>query len=164
MTFFSCEKIDELLTFELEQTSTTTIPAVLSVPNPLEIDLPIPAVETNSSNTFENNNTKAEYVKDVKLKTLRLEITSPEDKTFSFLEEIHIFISTNNSNSIELAWATDIPSDAKKIDLTTTDKNLDEYIKNDTYNLDVKVTIKEVLLNDVDLDVNMTFQVTADPI
>ena len=163
LSIFSCEKVDKLLTFEFNQTTSTTIPAVLSIPiSP--IDIPMPAIETNSENTFENNNTKAEYVKDVKLKKLNMKITAPEGKTFSFLEEIHIYISTTENNKIELAWANQIPSDANQIELTTTGKDLDVYIKSKTYNLDIKATIKEILLNDVDLDVAMTFEVTADPL
>jgi hypothetical protein len=163
LSLFSCEKVDELLTFQIEQTTTATIPAVLYVPI-VPIDIPMPAIETNSDDTFENNNTKAEYVKDIKLEKLNMKITDPDGKTFSFLEEIHIYISTTEHNKIELAWTSQIPSDANEIELTTTDKNLDVYIKSKTYNLDIKATVKEILLNDVGLDVSMTFEVTADPL
>ena len=160
---FSCNKVDDLLTFEFDQKVSTTIPAVANIPE-FPVSIPIPSIETNSSETFENNNTKAEYVKEIKLKRMSMTITAPENQTFSFLEEIHIFISTNEDNKIELAWATDIPQDAKKITLSTTDKNLDTYVKSDTYDLDIKATVREVFFEDVDLDVDMTFQVTADPL
>ena len=160
LSIFGCEKVDKLLTFTFEQQTSVTIPAVAAIPvSP--IDIPIPSITTNSSSTFENNNTSADYVKDVKLTKMTMKITAPEGKKFSFLDEIHIFISTNSENKIELAWKTDIPDDVDEIELDVTDKNLDTYIKSDQFDLDVKVTIGEILLHDVDMDMNMTFKVTA---
>jgi hypothetical protein len=103
-------------------------------------------------------------VKDVKLKNMKMTITAPEGKKFSFLDEIHIFISTNSDDKIELAWKDNISSDASEIELNVTDKNLDTYIKGEKYNLDIQATISEVLLHDVDMDIDMTFQVTANPL
>ena len=45
-------------------------------------------VTTNSSAEFENNKTKASLVKDVKIRSLKLSITDPSDKTFTFLKSI----------------------------------------------------------------------------
>lgn len=161
LSIFGCKKVDKLLTFTFDQQTSVTIPAVAAIPvSP--IDIPIPSVTTNSSSTFENHNTSAEYVKDVKLTKMTMKITAPEGKKFSFLDEIHIFISTNSDNKIELAWKTNIPDDVDEIELDVTDKNLDTYIKSDKFDLDVSATIGEILLHDVDLDMNMTFQVTAD--
>jgi hypothetical protein len=86
-----------------------------------------PEVTTNSSAEFENNNTKADLVKDVKLKELTLTITDPTAKTFSFLKSIHLYISTDSNDEIELAFKDDINSTSSTITLTTTAAKLDKY-------------------------------------
>ncbi|MEA3494854.1 MAG: hypothetical protein U9R42_02345 [Bacteroidota bacterium] len=161
--FIKCDKLDEALTFYVEQTTTTTIEKVFSIPG-LPIDIPIPTIPTNSTNDFENHNTKAELVKDVKLNELTLTITNPTDKTFSFLGSIHIYISTNSEDEIELAWKDNISSVAQSISLELTDEKLDKYLKSSTYSLRTEAGIKEILLQDVDLDVFLKFKVTADPL
>jgi hypothetical protein len=57
-------------------------------------------VTTNSN----NNNTKADLVKDVTLTSLKLTITNP-DKTFSF--KVGYTISTDANDEIELAFLDD---------------------------------------------------------
>lgn len=95
---FSCSIIDDLLTFSIDNQITVALPSGLPVNTPLELvtsDIP-----SNSSTVFENNNTNTELVKDVKLKEMKMTVTNPADKSFSFLKSIHIYISTNDSDEI----------------------------------------------------------------
>ncbi|NCU04285.1 MAG: hypothetical protein GXC73_09895, partial [Chitinophagaceae bacterium] len=52
----------------------------------LPFEVGTPDVTTNSSQQFENNNTAANLIKEIKLEELKLTITSPNNKTFSFLK------------------------------------------------------------------------------
>ncbi|GGF17999.1 hypothetical protein GCM10011518_29180 [Flavobacterium limi] len=122
-----------------------------------------PEVTTNSSSEFENNKTKASMVKDVKIRSLKLSISDPSDKTFTFLKSVHLYISTTGSNEIELAYLDNISTTANMIDLICTDKRLDQYIKAESYKIRTKVTLKETLTKDVTIKANMKFKVTADP-
>lgn len=157
----SCDTVDDLLSFSISNDTTIEIKSTSPINLPSEISTP--DVTTNSSSEFENNKTKASLVKDVKLRSLKLSITNPEDKTFSFLKEIHLYISTDSNNEIELAYQTNITSTSKTIDLICTDERLDQYIKADKYKIRTKVTLKETLTKDVTVKANMNFKVTADP-
>ena len=159
---FACKGVDDLLTFTISHETNFTI--ANSAPLNLPVELQTPDVTTNSSQEFGNHDTKAELVKDVKLEQVKLTITDPTGKTFSFLKSIHVYISTNSSNEIELAYLDDIASTASTLDLTTTDKKLDEYVKASSYKIRTKIVTKETLTQDVDIKMNLKFKVTADPL
>ncbi|MCC9019212.1 MULTISPECIES: hypothetical protein [Flavobacterium] len=157
----SCDAVDNLLTFTISNETSIQIKSTSPINLPSEIITP--DVTTNSSAEFENNKTKASLVKDVKLKSLKLMITNPTDKTFTFLKSVHLYISTTDSDEIELAYQDNINSSANSIDLICTDARLDQYIKADKYKIRTKVTLKETLTKDVTVKAEMKFRVTADP-
>lgn len=157
----SCNAVDDLLTFTISNNASIQIKSTSPINLPSEIVTP--DVTTNSSAEFKNNNTKASLVKDVKLKSLKLTITDPDGKTFTFLKSIHLYISTTDSDEIELAYQDNINSTANTIDLISTDSRLDSYIKADQYKIRTKVTLKETLTKDVTVKADMKFNVTADP-
>lgn len=157
----SCSTVDDLLSFNISNETSIQIKSNLPINLPSEIITP--DVTTNSSAEFANNKTKANLVKDVKLKSLKLTITNPADKTFTFLKSIHLYISTTDSDEIELAYLDNISSTTNMIDLICTDKRLDQYIKADKYKLRTQVTLKETLTKDVTVKADMKFRVTADP-
>ncbi len=153
---------DKLLTFNISDQTTITIDKVLT-PITLPFDIWTPNITTNSEQEFEQNNTKIDLVKEIILKDLDLTITSPTDKTFSFLKSIHIYIFTDTEEETELAWKDDIASDVQMISLQTSSSALDKYVKSSSYKLRTEVVTRETLNQDVDILIDMTFQVTADP-
>jgi alanine dehydrogenase len=130
----------------------------------LPVEIPTPDITTNSDEEFSNNGTRSDLVKEVYLSNLVLSIKSPEDKTFSFLKSIHIYIRTNDSDEVELAYKDNVNSDAKFINLDLTHERLDKYIKADSYKLRTEVSTRETLTQDVTIVVDMSFKVTADPL
>lgn len=159
--FSSCNAVDDLLSFTISNETSIKIQSTSPINLPSEIITP--EVTTNSSAEFANNKTKASLVKDVKIRSLKLSISDPSDKTFTFLKSVHLYISTNNSNEIELAYQDNINTSSNTIDLICTDKRLDEYIKADSYKIRTQVTLKETLTKDVTVKADMKFRVTADP-
>ncbi len=157
----SCDAVDDLLSFTISNEASIKIKSTSPLNLPTEIVTP--DVTTNSSAEFENNKTKASLVKDVKIRSLKLSISDPSDKTFTFLKSIHLYISTSNSEEIELAYQDNINSSSNTIDLICTDKRLDQYIKADSYKIRTQVTLKETLTKDVTVKADMKFRVTADP-
>ena len=155
---FSCKE-GKLFTFNISDQTEITIENVLSVNLPF--DIPTPDITTNSESEFEQNDTKADLVKEIVIKELALTITSPADETFSFLQSIHLYISTNDTDEIEIAWKDDIASDAKAIQLNITDKILDKYIKSSKYKIRTEAVTKETLFHDVDIQIDLKFRVTA---
>ena len=157
---FSCKK---LLTFDISDSTTTTVNGNV-LPFQPPFDVPTPDITTNSENEFAQNNTNVDLVKEIILKQLSLTVTSPENKTFSFLKSIEIYISADGEDETKLAWKDNIDSNAKSLDLETTNAALDKYVKKDKYKLRTKVVTKETLNEDVDIKIDFTFQVTADPL
>ncbi|OMQ13634.1 hypothetical protein [[Flexibacter] sp. ATCC 35103] len=159
--FNSCDAVDDLLSFTISNETSIKIKSTSPINLPSEIITP--DVTTNSSAEFENNKTKASLVKDVKIRSLKLSIADPSDKTFTFLKSIHLYISTSDSNEIELAYQDNINTSSNSIDLICTDARLDQYIKADKYKIRTQVTLKETLTKDVTVKADMKFRVTADP-
>lgn len=127
----------------------------------LPFEVGTPDVTTNSSQQFENNNTAANLIKEIKLEELKLTITSPSSKTFSFLKNIHIYISTNSSDEIELAGMDNISSSAQTITLTATTQDLSKYVKASSYKLRTTVVTKETLTQPIDIRSDIKFKVRA---
>lgn len=156
----SCDNLNDLLTFSIRSSTSFTIPS--SSPLPLPFEFMTPEIQTGSSQDFEKNNTRADLVKDIKLEELKLTITAPEGKTFSFLKSIHIYISADNIDEILLASAENISSTSNTISLTTSQEKLDEYIKADGYRLRTSTVIRETLTQNVTIKIDMKYKVTAD--
>ncbi len=155
----SCKKIHDLLTFNVNVENNFTVAA--SGPLNLPIDILTPQVTTNSSQQFQNNNSDVNKVKDIKLTKVDLQIVSPAGKTFSFLQSVHIYVSTNASDEIELAYLDNVSSTATTISLTPTTATLDKYVKASSYSLRTKVVTKQALTQDVEIKNLCQFQVTA---
>lgn len=157
----SCSVVDQLLTFTISNQTTITIESGFLIGTATSII--IPEVTTNSSAEFENNNTKADLVKDVKLTELTLTITDPTNKTFSFLKSIELYISTDSSDEILLASKNDINSTTNTVVLMPTTVKLDKYIKAPSFKLRTQAVIKESITQDITVKGDMKFKVTADP-
>ncbi|MFT7163821.1 MAG: hypothetical protein ACI9CZ_000380 [Flavobacterium sp.] len=76
---------------------------------------------------------------------------------------MHIFISTDANDEIELAFLDDINSTSSIITLTPTAEKLDKYIKAPSFTLRVKAVTKETVTQNITVKADMRFQVTADP-
>jgi hypothetical protein len=155
----SCKKIADLLTFNVNVENNFTISA--SGPLNVPFDILTPQVTTNSTQQFQNNNSDINKVKDIKLKKADLQIVSPAGKTFSFLQSIHIYISTNANDEIELAYIDNVSTTSSMISLTPTSASLDKYVKASSYSLRTKVVTKQALTQDVEIKNLCQFQVTA---
>jgi len=155
----SCKKIEDLLTFNINVENNFTVGA--SGPINIPFDVLTPQVTTNSTQQFQNNNSNVDKVKDIKLKKVDLQIVSPAGKTFSFLESVHIYISTNASDEIELAYLDNVSTTSTSISLTPTTASLDKYVKAASYSLRTKIVTKQVLTQDVEIKNLCQFQVTA---
>ncbi len=157
---WSCE--NGMVVFYVNDTSETTIEG--QFPVNLSFNIPIPKITSNNTQEFENNNTAPELIKEVNLEQLTLTILSPTDEDFSFLESMTISIKKddNDTDPKVLAYIENINSTAKTIDLVTTDENLVEYLKEESYQLVTKATVKEYLTHDVDVQIDLKFKVKAD--
>lgn len=159
----SCEQIENLLTFEIEDSIEFTIPSATVINSPISV--PTPPIQSSSTQTFENNNTKASLVKNVSLKELNLKIIDPETKTFKFIKSIEIYISAEDVAEVLLASKYDIPEDVgNTLMLDTSGEKLDDFIKKGQYDIRTVVQVKEIPGQDVTVNAKMVYKVTADPL
>src|SRR5688500_1098736 len=159
ITIAGCSKIAELITFKINTQANITVNSSSLLNTPFEISTP--GITTHSSETFENNRTAPDLIKKVAFEEIKLTITSPENKTFSFLKNVHIYISTDDYDEVELAYLDNIPADAKSIILNTTSENLEKFIKSSSYRLRTRMETRETLSQATDIQVDMRFAVTA---
>lgn len=124
---------------------------------------PVP-VTSNSKESFENNNTKANLVKDVILKRLTLTITDPATENFNFLKSIKIFIGTAESDKVLLASLDNVPMGVSAIELVSGNSKLDKYIKASSYTLYTEVSIRSSVAKELTVRADSKFRVTADPL
>ena len=154
------ESIDNITTFNITNSAEFTIPSSSGVNLP--IDIASPDVNTSSQQSFENNNTRADLVEEVSLNELTLTITSPNDRTFSFLKSLEIYISNDSEGSTLLAEIQDIPENVgDELQLETTGTNLIEYLKEDSYDLQFEAVTRETVNSDTDIRSEMVFEVKA---
>ncbi|RMB56971.1 hypothetical protein EAX61_12980 [Dokdonia sinensis] len=156
----SCDAVDELTKFDLDYTTNYTIQAstVLDVP----IDIITPEVTTNSEEEFENNDTNKDLIESIKLKTLTLNLRTPEDGNFNFINDITIFIRAEGLPEVAIATATDLPENgARRVELETDNVELKEYIKADSYTLRTMTTTDGFIDEDHNIDIRTVFRVDA---
>jgi len=158
--FYGCSAIDELTKFDIDYNSNVTVPANTAVNLPFMVGTP--PVETSSESKFESNETRKDLIEEIKLKRMRLTITAPEREDFSFLESIEIYMKAEGVEEIQIASLKPVPNDAGiQIELDTSDADLKEYIKKDSFSLRVNTTTDEVIDNDIDIAILSVFAVDA---
>lgn len=158
--FIQCETLDKLTQFNIHNQSEFTINATTVVDTPF--DVYTPDITTNSTSEFSNNNTNANLVESIKLKSLNLRITTPADGNFNFLKSARIFISASGLDEVEIAHIYDLTDDdLTLINLDTTGAELKAYVKKDSYTLRVETVTDQVVTQDHTIETNAVFRVDA---
>ena len=157
----SCSVVDRLLTFTISDESTFEINRGLLSGTTFEVT--VPDITTNSSVKFQNNNTRIDLVKDVRLEELKLSLINSDGKTFSFIKSLHIYISTNETDEIELAFQDNSSSNTNTLNLICTSQKLDKYIKAPRYKIRTSITLRETLIQVATIKTDIKFKITADP-
>jgi hypothetical protein len=167
-TTIACDSIDDLLTFYINEEEIIVVESNFPV-GLVALD-PV-TVPTNSEETFKNNKTRAELVKDVTLNKLTLTIAKPDDSgsepsnsDFDFLKSIEIYIDADGLDEVKIAYLDEVPLGATKLDMKLTNTKLDEYIKGDTYTIKTRAVLRNTVVEDINVNAAMRFKVTADPI
>ncbi len=156
----SCDKAAELTQFNIETTTEITIPATAAVNLP--IDIITPDIETNSSSTFENNNTRADLIEEISLTTCDLTITSPADGNFDFLKSIKVLMSGPGLPEVLIADRQDIPNGLGDfLSLNTSGADFTEYLQESSYDLRMEIVTDEIPGSEVNIDVRSVFFVDA---
>ncbi|MFN8297551.1 MAG: hypothetical protein U0T75_00500 [Chitinophagales bacterium] len=159
--FFSgCKKLHELTQFYMDYNSDYTYSA--GIPVNLPITLNSPDVTTNSEQEFAINDTRKDLIESIKAKDVKLSITAPAGKTFSFLKDVRIYILADGLPETEVAEKLNIDNSVGgELPLTVFDVELKDYIKADKFKLKVVSTTDEVLTGNVQVHIYTNFFVDA---
>lgn len=156
--FSSCDKLTQ---FDIDYETEATIQS--SSPINLPFNIITPEITSNSTSTFESNNTRKDLVEEILLKQLDMEITSPSNGDFSFVNEIHIYLKADGLEDVEIAYIEDIPDNVgNEISLTPVCKDFKEYIKKDQFQISIDVTTDEVITQDHVVKIYTVFAVDAE--
>ena len=157
--FEGCNALKKLTQFRVNQSTEFSVPSSLLVNVP--VSLPSPDITTNSSQTFENNNTSADLIESVKLEEMKLTITSPAGKSFSFLKDIQLYLSAPGMQEVLVAEKLNVSSTTGELLLDVKDVELKEYLKKDKLSLRSQVVTDEVLTQSIQIKADSRFFVDA---
>lgn len=161
LALFSCEKVAGLLTFDINHSDEIKIPASGLINSPLISPVP---VNMSAQESFKNNNTSANLVKDVTLSKLTLTITDPAAQNFDFLKSIRIYIGTDGADRVLLASHDNVPTGVSVLQLVPSNEKLDAYIKAERYTLYTEVALRSNVAQELTVRADSRFTVTADPL
>lgn len=156
----ACEKLDDLTRFNLNAETKFTIPGQQTGLGDI-LSIPKAEVQTSSEQTFRNNNTRADMVEEARLNKLKLTITAPSQASFDFLNSIKIYIKAEGEEEVLLASKANIPEGLRVLELETTGTDLSSYVKKESYTIRTEAVTDEVVDYDVDVQVDMTFEIKA---
>lgn len=158
--FSSCSKF---IKFDINYSESFTIPASIGVDFPVEISTP--PINSDLAGNSSANNTNTDLIEEVKLKSLQATITTPPGSSFSFLQSVEIFISTNTLDPVLVASVTDIPNDIGDVlTFQVTDVNIKPYLMEETYILTARVVKDEATSEDYAVKMDAVFTAYANPL
>ncbi|MGB1017855.1 MAG: hypothetical protein ACPGVH_02195 [Chitinophagales bacterium] len=160
ISMVSCNKLDKLTQFNIDYKETVTVPGntIISLP----FDLDDQELETNSSTSFENNNSNKDLVEKATLTKMQLDHKSPSSGDLSFIESISIFLEADGLPEIKIAWKDVVPENVgKTLDLDLTDADLKDYVKKDDLRIRINSVIDEALSQDQVIDINTSIFIDA---
>ncbi|MES2616327.1 MAG: hypothetical protein V4613_00525 [Bacteroidota bacterium] len=148
----SCSKDGKTTTFDLSYNSQATISPTAPVNLPFEVFTP--PVTTNSESEFEGRNSNLSLIKSVYLNNLKTTITSPSNKSFSFLKDVYLYIQADGMDEKLIASQTNVADDIGSVlELQPTSENLKDYIRQKTFTVKLKVVTDETLTNEVKINI-----------
>lgn len=159
-TLTGCNKLAKLTQFELEYDESVIIPSTIGVNLPFNIMTP--DIPSDTESKFAVNNTRKDLISEINLTKLDLTLTSPSNSDLGFLKSIEIYISATGLVEHKIAWKNNIPSNpGNYLELETTDADLKEYIKQDSFKLRISTVTNRILTSDHHVDVHSAFLVKA---
>lgn len=156
----SCNVKDGTVKFNMNYSEEITLPSALGVDLPF--DVLTPDIQSNSSSTFKNNDTRADLIQSIKLNELTLKITEPDNRSFDILKSIEIYIKTESLPEILLASRNEIPENIGSVlALNTSNENFANYIKSDEFELLTTVVTRKATSSETKIVAKMLFKVEA---
>lgn len=159
-TGLGCNQFESFTSFTIEYEQEAKISSNVGINLPFNVMTP--DMETNAEQRFENEDTKKEFIESIFLEELTLTIFDPEGEDFSFLEEISIFMRTDNLEEVMIASKKPVPSSSSNtLQLDCTEQDLQQYIKEESFTLRLNAVTDEILTRDHYFKINSRYGVSA---
>ncbi len=170
----SCSKIKQIANINVDipysaQSALPEIPGIIAgygLP-PGGISLPFPAipVATNSKQYISQYHTAANMIIDVYLKQLSLQIVSPPNQNFDFLDSVQVYISAPTQPELLVANEYNIPKGQTALNLSTnTNVNLKKYFVQDTIYFRIQGHINAIPASGTLFNLQSVFHLLANPL
>ncbi len=154
----SCDQLEDIIPFSHDLENTIIIEPISTVGNMLEITSEISA--TNITTTLNDYNTQENLVDQIYLKNCTLEINSPSDGDFSFLEAIAIYIQVEGLPAKKIAWSEAIPN-TNGFELITTEEDIKDYLFQDNYSLYIAAQNDEITTSTYYITIRTNLEINA---
>ncbi len=129
----------------------------------IAISLPAVPMVTNSQQYITQYNTSASKITSVDLDSFALQILSPGNQNFDFLDSVQLYISAPSQPEVLVAYAYNVPKGQATLNLTTmTNVNLKSYFIQDTVYLRLNTHVNAVPATGTQLNMYSVFHMLAD--
>lgn len=156
----ACNKINDLLTFQVNYTSKVSFPPSSAINLPF--DLFTPEITTNAETEFSSRNTNKDLVDKITLKEMKLTITSPTDQRFDFLASMEVYIQADGLGELKIAETANVPDNIGNVlSLTVAGNDIAPYIKKDKFKLRVKTVTDKAYTKQINVDVYSQYDIKA---
>lgn len=157
---FGCNEINKLTQFEIKYDEEVVIPSATGIDLPFNIVTP--DIATNSESKFSVNDTRKDLIQSIYLQSMSLNLTEPADGDFGFLKSIALYIKADGLDEIKVAWLDELPTEpGEMLELETSNADLQEYIKKDSFSLKATTVTDELITSDHHIDMHSVFLVDA---
>lgn len=153
-----CNKDNRGITFSIQLNAEAVIPSSTGINLP--INLISPDLTTQSNSSFEANQTTPSLVREILLK---VNIKSPPQTSFDFLKSVRIYMRADGLAEKEIAYLENIPTGGLRSILLNTDEttNFKDFIVQESINLRVQATTRQIVTSDTELELLPRFEVRA---
>jgi hypothetical protein len=136
-----------------------TFPSVIGINLPF--DIAGISVTLDQGNQVENSEPLISLVKNIKLKNAAIKIIQPEGQTFDFIKNLTLYLKKDNLPLIELGHHYNAADNIGNIlYLQPADNVLDDYVKDNKFEMVVRVTTDKAIFTDIKVESEMNFFVT----
>ncbi|GAB3826211.1 hypothetical protein GCM10028895_36760 [Pontibacter rugosus] len=80
------------------------------------------------------------------------------------METIELYVSNGDQPEVKIAYLEEVPRGATELQLISTNAELDDFIKGESYTIRTRAEIRKPVSQDITIKADMRFKVTADPL
>lgn len=170
MLIAACKRIKDLadISVTVPYTGETELPALggggTPIPGGVNLSLPVIGVETQSAKYIEEYNTSPDNVKHAILRELSMQLLTPPNGTFDFVDSIEVYISARGLPEIMSAYRYGIPPGTDSVAMQCIDDNLKAYFLKDSIFIRLQAHFISVPDSALKLRMNTKFNVVANPL